>query len=232
MSKFNHTKSLDKSSLIREVVFGMEDGMVSTLGAITGIAIGSQEQFIVLLSGFVIIGVESVSMGVGSYLSNRISKEVDIHTVREEMEELQEFPTEEMQELYRMFIRDGWSNKLAFDMTKHASFNKQLMLREMQYRELGISPIKSGNPLKNAFLMYCAYIIGGLIPLVSYIMLPVQTAILTSIPFTLIALFLLGVGTTKYTGGSPVISGLRIFTLGGIALLVGILMGEFIKVFE
>ena len=53
------------SNALREVVFGVEDGMVSTLGALTGIAIGTQNHFAVVLSGFVIVAVESLSMGIG-----------------------------------------------------------------------------------------------------------------------------------------------------------------------
>lgn len=56
---------------IREVIFGLEDGLVSTLGAVTGIAAGAQSTFVVILSGLVLIGVESLSMAAGSYLSSK-----------------------------------------------------------------------------------------------------------------------------------------------------------------
>lgn len=206
--------------------------MVSTLGAITGIAIGSQNQFTVILSGLVIIGVESVSMGVGSYLSNRISKEVESHTVAEEQEELISFPEAEKRELYRMFVRDGWPKHISNEMTKYAQANKKLMLREMQYRELGISPFKTKNPLKNAVFMFISYIIGGSIPLLPYFVASIPQAIPASTVITLTGLFLLGVATTKYTGSKPIASGLRIFILGGIALIVGMFVGTLAKLFQ
>lgn len=56
---------------IREIVFGLEDALVSTLGAITGIAVGTQSQYVVILSGLVLIAAESMSMGAGSYLSSK-----------------------------------------------------------------------------------------------------------------------------------------------------------------
>jgi len=56
---------------IREIVFGLEDGMVSTLGAITGLAAATQSQPLVIVSGLVIIAVESLSMAAGTYLSNK-----------------------------------------------------------------------------------------------------------------------------------------------------------------
>lgn len=231
MTQFNHSRSLDRSAIIRETVFGMEDGMVSTLGAITGIAVGSGDQFTTLLSGAVIITVESVSMGVGSYLSNRISKEVDLRTIREEKMELIKYPSEEKRELYEMFVRDGWPKPLAVQMTKYANLSKHLMLREMQYRELGISPYRMGNPLKSAIMMYFAYIIGGLIALFPYFFVPVSVAVLTSIVVTLGALFVLGLATTKYSVSPPVVSGTRMLILGGVALAVGVMIGEISKLF-
>lgn len=56
---------------IREIVFGLEDGMVSTLGAVTGLAGATDSQALVIVSGFVIIAVESLSMAAGTYLSNK-----------------------------------------------------------------------------------------------------------------------------------------------------------------
>ncbi len=60
---------------IREIVFGLEDGLVSTVGAVTGIAAGSGSTYVVVLSGLVLIIVEALSMGAGSYLSEKSNRE-------------------------------------------------------------------------------------------------------------------------------------------------------------
>ena len=62
---------------IREIVFGLEDSLVSTLGAITGIAVGTQSTYIVILSGLVLIAAEGMSMAAGSYLSSKSSYDAD-----------------------------------------------------------------------------------------------------------------------------------------------------------
>ncbi len=62
---------------MREIVFGLEDAFVSTLGAVTGIAAGAQNTEIVILSGFVIVSVEALSMAAGSYLSNKSANEAE-----------------------------------------------------------------------------------------------------------------------------------------------------------
>jgi predicted membrane protein (TIGR00267 family) len=71
---FSHTAS----SSLREIIFGLEDGLVSTLGAITGIAIATHDYRIVIISGLVIVGVESLSMAAGTYLSNKSQVESQV----------------------------------------------------------------------------------------------------------------------------------------------------------
>jgi vacuolar iron transporter family protein len=56
---------------LRELVFGLEDGLVSTLGVVTGMASGLSSSPIVILSGLVVVLVESLSMAAGTYLSNK-----------------------------------------------------------------------------------------------------------------------------------------------------------------
>jgi VIT1/CCC1 family predicted Fe2+/Mn2+ transporter len=62
---------------IREIVFGLEDSLVSTLGAVTGIAAGTHDAYTVVLSGLVLIAVEAISMSAGSYLSSKSAAGVE-----------------------------------------------------------------------------------------------------------------------------------------------------------
>ncbi|MBI4438249.1 VIT1/CCC1 transporter family protein [Candidatus Uhrbacteria bacterium] len=62
---------------MREIVFGLEDSLVSTLGTITGIAVGTNSRYIVILSGLVLIAAEATSMAAGSYLSTKRAREAE-----------------------------------------------------------------------------------------------------------------------------------------------------------
>lgn len=213
-------------SAMREIVFGMEDGMVSTLGAITGIAVGSQDQYTVILAGSVIIAVESISMGMGSFISSSSEKEIVKRKLFEESEEIKTYPTEEKEELKEMYIEDGWPEDLAEKMSSVAIKNHDLVLQEMAYRELKINPQESSKPLKDGIYMFFAYIVGGLIPLIPYFILPIKIAVFVSVPLTLLGLFALGAGTTRYTKGKWLRKGLYMLLLGGTALLAGYLIGK------
>jgi len=66
-----------KTLPLREIIFGLEDGIVSTLGVLVGIAVGTSNKQFVILSGLVVIFVESLSMAAGTYLSNK--SEMELH---------------------------------------------------------------------------------------------------------------------------------------------------------
>ncbi|MFA6511987.1 MAG: VIT1/CCC1 transporter family protein [Patescibacteria group bacterium] len=226
MTHYHHQEKSGTASALREIVFGIEDGMVSTLGAVTGIAIGTQDHFTVILSGVVIIAVESVSMGIGSYLSNQSEQEVHARLLKEEEEEIAHFPEEEKTEMQQLFMREGWPKDFAQQMSEIASQNKSLMLKEMAYHEHGLNPQPTVSAVANGAKMFFSYIIGGLLPLFTYFFLTVTQAMPISIGITLVGLFLLGAYTTKYTHAPWIRSGVRMLILGGIALSIGLIVGK------
>lgn len=227
----HHQKNLD-TSLIREVVFGMEDGMVSTFGAVVGIAATTSNPFTVILAGSILIAVESLSMAVGAYLSSKSEKEIDQRKLDEEKIELREYPLEEKEELATMFVHDGWPKKLAKEMAQVASENKKLFLKEMAYRQLRVFQEYQSSPLKNALGMGVSYIIGGAIPLFGYFIFPIHKAIPVSIVVTLIGLFLLGVATTHYSKRSWWKSGIEMLLLATVAGGIGYLVGKLVDTFN
>ncbi len=228
----HHQAGTPRTEIIREVIFGMEDGMVSTMGAVTGIAVGSKNHFIVLLSGFVIIAVESISMAVGSYLSNKSEKEIDERKMNEERQELKEFPNEEKKELEDMYVKDGWPKNLAPQMAEAASQNHDLFLQEMAYRELRIIPDETSVPLHNGIAMGVSYVVGGSISLIPYFLIPsISSAVPVSVVVTLVGLFTLGAYTTKYSRRAWWKAGLEMLLLASAAALIGFTVGQAVDSF-
>lgn len=218
------------STVLREIVFGMEDGMVSTMGAVTGIAAGLHEHFAVVLSGLVIVAVESISMAVGSYLSSKSEKEVDERKLHEELMELRETPDHEREELVEFYKKDGWPDKLAVEMAEAASRDEKLFLQEMAYRELGVMPEALENPVRNGAAMGISYVIGGAIPLLPYlVMSEVLHAIPVSIVATLVGLFSLGSYTASHSKRVWWKAGLEMLILAATAGFVGYGVGQLVE---
>lgn len=215
------------AATLREVVFGMEDGMVSTMGAITGIAVGSGSHSFVVLSGFVILAVESISMGVGSYLSNRSEYETEKRMLSEEKDEIQKYLSHETKEMEEFFVRDGWPKTLAKEMAGESAKNPKLMLTEMAYRELRVFPHHKDVSVKNGIFMWGSYILGGTIPLLPYLLFSsVEKAFVPSLLITFAALFTLGAYTTKFSHRLWWKAGLEMLVLAGLAAIVGYAVGR------
>jgi len=77
--------------------------------------------------------------------------------------------------------------------------------------------------------MFFSYVLGGFIPLLSYLIFPIKIALPISIVTTLLGLFGLGIFTSHFTKDNWIKAGLRIFILGGIALSVGLVVGNLFK---
>lgn len=225
-AEFIHHQKPNIGSTVREAVFGVEDGMVSTLGAVTGIATATRDPFTILLSGLILVAVESISMAVGSYLSSKSERAIDERKLKEEETELTLYPEEERQELVSMYKDDGWPVDLATSMAEAASKDTKLFLQEMAYRELKIIPENLERPVVNGIVMGFSYIIGGAIPLIPYTFLSVSSSLSFSITSTLFGLFIVGVLTTKFSHRRWWMAGLEMLILAGVASAVGYGVGQ------
>jgi len=223
-----HHQKNERLGTIRELVFGMEDGMVSTLGAVTGIAAATKDVYTTVLAGVVVIAVESISMGVGSYLSSKSVRAIAERKLFEEKQELSQFPKEEEKELEQMYLTEGWSKEISQMMAAEAAKKPDLILKEMAYRELKVFPEQLENPLENGLVMGISYIIGGIVPVILYFFLPLETAVGSSIAVTLFGLFFLGVYTTKFSKRTWWKAGVEMLGLASAAALVGYVVGQVI----
>lgn len=201
-------------SYLRDLVFGTEDGLVSTLGALTGIAIGARDPKIVLLAGIVVICVESISMAVGTFLSSRSRMESLKALIQYELHEIRTDPEGERRELEEMYKKRGFPPEERDIVIKRMMSNEELLLEEMMLRELGIGSESFESPIQNGFVMFGSYVVGGAVPLGCYVIWPIHQALIISFGVTLMALFGLGALSSRF-------SQRRWWQLGGTFLFVG-----------
>jgi len=214
---------------IREAVFGTQDGLISTLGALTGIAAGTQAREPVVIAGFVIIIVESLSMAAGSYLSSKSQREYLERLLREEEEEIKRDPEGERKEIWEMYRQRGYEDAEIEVIAKRLMSNPKLLLEDMAHKELGIHPNVMEDPVGNAVIMGTAYVGGGLVPVLPYLLLPLSTAVPVSIAGTFLALFLFGGLKGRIVKQSWWRSGLEMLSVAGVAALAGFLVGHLVN---
>ena len=93
-----------KGRAIREVVFGMNDGLITTLGFLAGISSAIAHGGVIVLAGLVEVIAGALSMAFGAYLSTKAQREYfqqEIARERREIEEVPEHEREEVAEIYR-----------------------------------------------------------------------------------------------------------------------------------
>ncbi len=210
---------------MRVIIFGLEDSLVSTLGALTGIAAGTANHFFIVLSGVVIIIAEALSMTAGEYLSSKSAQEVWKKKMDDEKKELIDEPEKEKAELVAFYMKKGFAPTEAHAIAEIVWKNEGWTLEEMAIHELDISPTMPERPKQNAIAMFVSYILGGVVTLLPYLLFSVTIAIPLSIASTGIALFVIGAIKTQVTEGKWWKSGLEMLSVSLATALVSYLLG-------
>lgn len=212
---------------IRDIIFGLQDGLVSTVGVLTGIAAGTNNRFVAILSGFVLIMVEALSMGVGSFLSADAEKDVALKKYEEIKALVRDHPDlahEILQKLYQKL-------NLSSEVLKQVLANPRLMAEELAVHHYKISLEQENHVIRNAFFMFFAYIAGGCVPILPYFFLPVDSAIFVSVLATILVLFLIGIAKGKITNRHVWRSGFEMAILSFAATLFGYLISRLVNFF-
>ena len=175
-----------------------------------------------------------VSMATGAFLSSRTEQDVQRAEIAKEAEELEAHPAEELAELVVLYQREGMSFSQARDMAEHIASDKDLWLRTLVEKELGLSPDITSNPAKDALAMGAAFIVAAMVPIFPYFFIDDGPAMGASIGAALVGLFILGIGKGRMVQKSPILQGLEILTIGaaaaGIGYALGVVIPEIINV--
>lgn len=217
-------------SRIREVVFGAQDGLLSTVALVTaiGAALTGDSTTFVLVAGLAAALAGMISMGTGAFLGARAHQDLQRSEIAKEAKELEEHPAEELAELVSLYQREGMSMREATGLADHIASDKDLWLRTLVEKELGISMDITSNPMKDALTMACAFILAAMVPIFPYFFLDRATAIPVSIGVALIGLFALGFGKGRLVQKSPIFQGMEILVIGCVAAGAAFLIGQIV----
>ena len=213
---------------IREVVFGAQDGLLSTVALVTGVAVAVDNQTTVLVAGLAAALPGMLSMATGAFLGSRAEQDVQRAEIAREAQELEDNPAEELAELVVLYQREGKTYQEARHLADEIAEDKELWLRTLVEKELGISPDDTSSPMKDALTMGVAFILAATIPIVPHFFLEGGAAISVSIAAALTGLFILGVGKGRLVQRSPLMQGLEILVIGAISAGIGFGLGGLI----
>src|SRR5215469_3027909 len=187
-------RTLEKQRSIREVVFGVQDGILTTLGIITGVGVAEGERSAVFISGFLALLAGALSMGVGEYLGRKSEREVIQATIEMEKREMAADPQAEFAEQVAYYKLKGFSADEAQMIVTRLTQHPDIYLYEMMRDEFGIDPREAeGKDLRGPMAMAASFACGSLLPIAAFLLpLSMGTSALIALAFAVIGLFAVG----------------------------------------
>ncbi|HET7815208.1 MAG TPA: VIT1/CCC1 transporter family protein, partial [Candidatus Baltobacteraceae bacterium] len=133
-------RTLERQRSVRELVFGVQDGILTTLGIATGVGVAEGKSWFVVLSGLLALLAGALSMGVGEYLGGKSEREVVQAAIDLERSEMAANPQDEFAEQVAYYKLKGFSADEAHMIVTRLAQNPEIYLYEMMRDEFGIDP--------------------------------------------------------------------------------------------
>ena len=216
---------------LRAAVLGANDGLVSNLSLIMGVAGAAPEGNAVVIAGLAGLLAGACSMAMGEWISVQSSRELYERQIKIEREEIHHAPQEEQAELALIYQSKGLSEQQAQEFAARVMSDQTTALDTLSREELGIDPHElGGSAIEAAATSFVLFAIGAIIPLFPFLIFQGMTAIVASVIVSTLGLFVIGAGITLMTGRSVWYSGIRMVIIGLGAALVTYIIGKLIGV--
>jgi VIT1/CCC1 family predicted Fe2+/Mn2+ transporter len=219
---------------LRAAVLGANDGLVSNLSLVMGVAGAAMSERAILITGLAGLLAGAGSMALGEWLSVQSSRELYRHQLETEQAELLMAPEEEEEELALIYQARGLDQKQARAFAATMMSNPDTALDTLAREELGIDPeALGGSAWEAAITSFLLFSFGAVVPVLPFIFSSGRLALLLSVVCSTLALFTVGAAITLFTGRSVWFSGSRQVLFGliaaaltfGIGRLVGVSLG-------
>jgi len=215
---------------LRAAVFGVNDGLLSNASLILGVAGAGVDARFILTSGVAGLLAGALSMAVGEYVSVRSQREMYEYQIGLERDELEEYPDEEAEELALIYAARGMEIGAARELARTLIRDPKHALDALAREELGLNPDDLGSPWGAARFSFVSFAFGALVPLTPFLFNPGSVrGTVWAAAMTLVALFLVGLALSLFTGRGALRGGLRMMAIGlgagGATFLIGRLLG-------
>ncbi len=218
---------IHKSNWLRAAVLGANDGILSTASIAIGVAAASEGRDPIVLASLAGLVAGALSMAAGEYVSVSSQTDVEDADIERERQELKDMPELELQRLTHIYESRGLSKDTALLVAKELTEHDALGAHVRD--ELGINEMNKANPIQAAFSSGSAFTVGGVLPLLAAIFLPLKHLEYSLYGSALFFLIILGSFSAKAGGSSILKAVMRITFWGTVAMgltaLVGYMFG-------
>jgi VIT1/CCC1 family predicted Fe2+/Mn2+ transporter len=224
MSPHDEDHSSHRVGLLRAMVLGANDGIISTACLVLGVAAATAERSTILTAGMAGLVAGAASMALGEYVSVSSQRDSEQSDIAKEKWELEHTPDIELAELAGIYRKKGLpqalAHEVAVELTKHDALKTHLA------EELGIHEATRARPVQASVGSAGSFAVGAAIPLIAVALFTEAMRFTGTIAVVVLTLVALGVSSSKYGGSKPTRPVLRVVIGGLIAIAVTMAVGN------
>ena len=216
---------IKESNYIRDIVFGFGDGINTSLGIVAGVGGALITADVVILAALIGMFTGAKAMAVQNYLAVKSQREILESEIKREEFEIKNMPNEERKEIENIYRAKGFEGDQLDNIVEKITSNKDVWLKTMLTEELGLNLDILGSPLKGALVMFAAFLLGGILPILPYFVVKAgvissTAAIGIAILISVFSSFLVGAIKARMAKKNWIKGGIEMAGLGtGIALV-------------
>jgi VIT1/CCC1 family predicted Fe2+/Mn2+ transporter len=215
-------------SSIGDVAFGMEDGAVSVAGLVFGVAASTNDSQIVVLAGATGAIAGAVSMMAGTYLDVHSELSRSAALVEEARREIAADAAGARDRVAVRLRTAGFTDVEARGVTTAFARNPDALLDYIAAFELGVPRVTGASPRTHAAWMFVADLFAASIPVIPFVLFPIETARVVSLVVTGVLMAVLGIARGR-VGHEPVWrTALQTMAIAGAAALAGVIIGRLV----
>jgi VIT1/CCC1 family predicted Fe2+/Mn2+ transporter len=219
-----------QASGLSDIILGGQDGLVNVLGVALGVAAATQDSHIILAAGMAATFAESVSMAAVAYTSRRADQDYYESERAREYRHLRLVPAVEREEIRAIYSEKGFRGEALDHIVDTITSDEDVWVGVMMAEELRLTPTDRRGAARSGLIVGLAAVVGSLIPLSPFVVLPVVPAMLVSIVIAAASLFGVGAYKAARTVGVPARSGMEMALIGTVSALVGYVVGLLFRV--
>ncbi|MGA9761564.1 MAG: VIT1/CCC1 transporter family protein [Gaiellaceae bacterium] len=219
---------IERASRIRELVLGAQDGLIGTVGLLTGLAVAHITNKTIAIAGIAEMAASALSMAAGVYLSSQAENDLFRGAIADELAEMEDHPEVERLELQYLLEEEGIPRDDALAVSKVLARYPGSHVRMTVEKELGLAYGEHRTALGDGLVVGAMFVLAAWVPVYPYLIWETHPALAISLGSTAAALFALGTFKGHVAGIRRFMSGLHVLAIGSAAALIGFIVGELI----
>ena len=224
MATHDETHSGHRTNVLRAMVLGANDGIISTACLVLGVAAANASKSSIMTAGVASLVAGAASMALGEYVSVSSQRDTERADISKEKWELENLPERELAELTGIFESKGLRHDLARQVAVELTERDALAIHLAE--ELGITEHSNARPVEAAVSSAMAFSVGSAIPLLAMWLASESLRYASTVGIVVVGLALLGFSGARFGGAKPQRPIARVIIGGLIAMAITMAIGN------